>query len=42
MTLLVTVLEVSKLAAGVQDILEGVAVIVIVVLAQLGRTRQSR
>lgn len=42
MTLLVTVLEVSKLDAGVQDILEGVAVIVIVVLAQLGRTRQSR
>jgi ribose transport system permease protein len=42
MTLLVTVLEVSKLAAGVQDILEGVAVIVIVVFAQLGRTRQSR
>jgi ribose transport system permease protein len=42
MTLLVTVLEVSKLDAGVQDILEGVAVILIVVLAQLGRTRQSR
>jgi ribose transport system permease protein len=42
MTLLITVLEVSKLSAGLQDVLEGVAVILIVVTAQLGRTRQGR
>jgi ribose transport system permease protein len=41
MTLLITVLEVSKLPAGVQDIVEGVAVIVIVIVAQLGRTRRA-
>ncbi len=41
MTLLITVLEVSKLSAGLQDVLEGIAVIIIVVIAQLGRARQG-
>jgi len=42
MTLLITVLEVSKLSAGLQDVLEGIAVILIVVTAQVGRSRQGR
>lgn len=40
MTLLITLLEVSKLSVGLQDVLEGIAVIVIVVAAQLGRARR--
>jgi ribose transport system permease protein len=41
MTLLITLLEVSKLSVGLQDVLEGIAVIVIVVAAQLGRARRA-
>jgi ribose transport system permease protein len=39
MTLLLTVLELSRLSAGYQDIIDGAAVISIVCAAQIGRTR---
>ncbi|MDR1238032.1 MAG: ABC transporter permease [Propionibacteriaceae bacterium] len=39
MTLLITVLDISPLTAGFRYILEGVAMIVIVIIAQLGRKK---
>lgn len=41
MTLLLTVLELSRLSAGYQDIVDGAAVITIVCVAQMGRTRRQ-
>lgn len=41
MTLLVTVLDVSRLDPGLQYVLQGVAMILIVTIAQLGRSRRA-
>jgi ribose transport system permease protein len=38
MTMLITVLQVSHLSVGLQDLVEGVVVIAIVIFAQLGRS----